>query len=61
LRRAQGLELFHEIVAQHFSKVIDIKLSIAEGRDVALNARDVSSLANRMTTPRSHTDLLLLA
>jgi FkbM family methyltransferase len=61
LRRAQGLELFHEIVARYFSKVIDIKLSIAEGRDVALNARDVSSLANRMTTPRSHTDLLLLA
>jgi FkbM family methyltransferase len=61
LRRAQGLDLFHQFVTQYFSHVIDIKLSIAEGRDVALDASDVARLADRMTTPRSHTDLLLLA
>jgi FkbM family methyltransferase len=61
LRRAQGLDLFHQIVTEYFSQVIDIKLSIAEGRDVALDAGDVARLADRMTTPRSHTDLLLLA
>jgi FkbM family methyltransferase len=61
LRRAQGLDLFHKFVTEYFSQVIDIKLSIAEGRDVALDARDVAKLADRLTTPRSHTDLLLLA
>jgi len=61
LRRARGLDLFHERVSESFAQVIDIKLSIAAGQDVMLDASEVASLADRLTTPRSHTDLLLLA
>lgn len=59
LRRADGLEQLHEIVASHFQTVVDLRASAAKGRPVEVPAADVGLLA-QVYVGTSYTDLLLL-
>jgi FkbM family methyltransferase len=54
LRRAGGLELFHDRVASCFRTVIDA------GTGERLAAASIAQLADRYPTPETYTDLLLL-
>lgn len=57
LRRSSCLDLFHTLVAQHYSLVIDIG---CEQAPVEHLAEDVHELAAKYPAPTSFTDLLLI-
>ncbi len=60
LRRSGGLRTFTDLVATHFSRVVDLRRAQDEDRAVPLPAADVASLAERYAGPNDFTDLLLL-
>jgi FkbM family methyltransferase len=57
LRRADGLELLHELIVEHFSTVIDMAHG---GTPVEVPPADVPLLAARYPTPEHYTDLILI-
>lgn len=59
LRRADGLDLFHEIVANNYRRVIDIRASEAAGSVVEIAASQIADLADRYPN-ETYTDVLLL-
>jgi FkbM family methyltransferase len=59
LRRAGGLEKFHELLARHYRTVVDIRESLRGTGVVELPATDVSALEGRYDGA-TYTDLLLL-
>lgn len=59
LRRADGLDLLHQLVAENYRQVIDVRASLAGHTVVAVRAADVGDLAHRFGG-ETYTDLLLL-
>ena len=60
LRRAGGLELFHELVASHYRQVIDLRASHKAGSMVAVDVEQFHVLDRSLAGLRS-TDLFLLS
>lgn len=60
LRRAQGLDLLHEQVANRCRRVIDVRASVSEGTIVDVPPDALSKLKNRYCGRGDYTDLILL-
>ena len=60
LRRAQGLDLLHQQVADRCRRVIDARASVSEGRVVDVAPDALSRLEDRYRGPGGYTDLILL-
>lgn len=60
LRRAQGLDLLHELVADRYRRVIDVRASVRERRVVYMPPDQLNRLESRYHGPVSYTDLILL-
>lgn len=60
LRRADGLDLFHDLIATHYSQVVDVRRSMLEGRTVSLPADQIERLTLTYTD-LDYTDLVLLS
>lgn len=59
LRRAGGLDLFHDLVAAHYGEVIDLRASRAAHSPVVFDAGRLRDLDHSLGL--GHTDLLLLS
>lgn len=59
LRRAGGLNLLHDIIAAHYSSVVDVRRSMFEGRTISLPANQIEQLM-RLYYDQKYTDLVLL-
>jgi FkbM family methyltransferase len=59
LRRADSLDLFHELVTKNYSTIIDMRQTITSGRTASQPASEIYSLAGRYTK-QAYTDLVLL-
>lgn len=60
LRRANGLGLLHDQVADRCRRVIDIRASVTEGRVVDVHPDALSRLESRYFGRRDYTDLILI-
>jgi FkbM family methyltransferase len=62
LRRANGLDLFHSLVAEHFSRVLDLRQSIVTHRPAVVDATALWDLVGSQLAggPADYTDLVLL-
>lgn len=60
LRRAQGLERFHKVVAGRFKTVLDLGPPLSLREPKALPASQIGSLQSSYTGPLGSADLLLL-
>ena len=59
LRRVDGLDLLHGLIARNFSRVVDVRASMVAGRLIDLPANSVPELVGRYEH-ESYTDLLLI-
>lgn len=59
LRRANGLDLLHEVINDHYRMVVDLRASLHRGEAVRLPAEAVGRLED-VYSGTSYTDLLLL-
>ncbi|MGI9119208.1 MAG: FkbM family methyltransferase [Acidimicrobiales bacterium] len=60
LRRADGLALLHDLIARHYSQVVDMRASMRQGSVVSLPADQIDRLAETYTG-EEYTDLVLLS
>ena len=60
LRRSEGLVLLQELVADRFTRVIDVRASAWERRVVDVHPRELHRLEARYNGPVGYTDLILL-
>lgn len=60
LRRADGLSLLHDLIARHYSEVVDVRASMRESRVISVPASDVDRLALDYGGAE-YTDLVLLS
>ena len=60
LRRADGLDLFHELVADRCRRVIDVRASAWERKVVDVHPAELGQLEARYNGPVGYTDLILL-
>lgn len=60
LRRAEGLDLFHQLVADRCRRVIDVRASAWERRVVDVQPAELDRLEARYNGPVGYTDLILL-
>lgn len=61
LRRAQGLDLLHKLIADRYRRVIDVRASAWGRRVVEVHPDDVNGLESRYHGPVGYTDLILLS
>lgn len=59
LRRAEGLEMLHQLISMHYRIVIDLRCAMREGV-VEMPASDIGNLAERYPG-ETYTDLLLVS
>jgi FkbM family methyltransferase len=60
MERSGGLNTFIDLVAAHFTRVIDLRMAQTEGRAVPMPSAGLAMLADRYVAPDAFTDLLLL-
>jgi len=60
LRRAEGLTLLHDLVADRCRRVIDVRASAWERKIVDVHPTELSRLEGRYNGPVGYTDLILL-
>jgi FkbM family methyltransferase len=60
MRRAGGLEAFHDVVRSCFARVFDVRAAQEEGRPEAVPGAHIEDLTERYAEPAAFTDLLLL-
>ncbi|MTD43081.1 FkbM family methyltransferase [Conexibacter sp. W3-3-2] len=60
LDRAEGLELLHDSIRRHFSRVVDMGPPWSDEPPTVIAAADVATLATRYDRPDVFADLLLL-
>jgi FkbM family methyltransferase len=58
LTRSGGLDSLHELIADHFSTVVDVRRSMDEGRPAIIGSADVATAARQ--TSDAYTDLILI-
>ena len=60
MRRAGGLEAFHDVVRSCFARVVDVRAAQREGRPEAVPAARIEEMTEGYAEPAAFTDLLLL-
>lgn len=60
LHRSDGLTLLHEVVARHYSQVIDVRASMDAQKAIVMAADDLEQLERKYSGLR-YTDLILLS